>query len=141
MHVMVATRRTQGERDDDYAWAVDGELAFLPMVECEWRIPERFRKGARYFLGLESGGETTTAEIIELDVGADDIVTFVAEQLAAAGWSASARAQEAERLAAEMLGIAALFPVGTVLEKRGREIRARGAPSPPDPSATTAGAQ
>ena len=137
MHVMVATRRTQGERDDDYAWAVDGELAFLAMVECDWR---RFRNGARYFIGLESGGETTTAEIVELDVGADDIVTFVAEQLAAAGWTASARTQEAERLAAEMLGIAALFPVGTVLEKRGREIRARGVPRPCDPSATTAGA-
>jgi hypothetical protein len=135
MRVMVATRRTQGACDDDYAWAVDGELAFLPMVECDWGGPADFRRGARYFLGLESGGETTTVEIADIDVPARDIVTFVAEQLAAVGWTAPASNHEAERLAGEMLGIAAVFPVGTVLEKRGGEIRARRVTQPSESTA------
>jgi hypothetical protein len=134
MHVMVVTRRTQGQRDTDYMWAVPGELAFLPIVECEWDTQAGFNHGARYFLGLESGGATTTAEVIAMDVTAQDITAYVVEKLATVGWTASARNREALRLVTEMLSIAACFPPGSIIEKRGRDIRQRPSaeiPSPP----------
>ena len=125
MHVMVVTRRTQGQRNGDYMWAVPGELAFLPIVECDWGTPADVRRGARYFLGLESGGATTTAEVVDIDVPAHDVVTYVEDKLATAGWTASARNREALRLVTEMLSIAACFPAGTVVDKSGRDIRQR----------------
>jgi hypothetical protein len=125
MHVMVVTRRTQGQRDSDYMWAVPGELAFLPVVECDWGTPASFRRGARYFLGLESGGATTTAEIVDMDVASHDVAAYVEDKLATAGWTVSARTREALRLVTEMLSIAACFPAGAVVEKSGRDIRQR----------------
>ena len=125
MHLMVATRHTQGQRDDDYARTTDGELAFLPILECDWGDPASYNRGARYFIGLESGKETTTAEIIDRAIEPDDIVDYVDEKLATVGWTAAARRREAQRLAFEMLGIAARYPPGTVVEKRGSQIRPR----------------
>lgn len=129
MHLMVATRRTQGQRDDDYARTADGELAFLPILECDWGDPASYNRGARYFIGLDSGKETTTAEIVDREVRPGDIVDYVDERLATVGWTATVRRREAQRLASEMLGIAALYPPGTVVEKRGSQIRPR--PSAP----------
>lgn len=133
MHVMVVTRRTQGQRDTDYMWAVPGELAFLPIVECDWNTPASFRRGARYFLGLESGGATTTTEVADMDVQTHDMVAYVEEKLATAGWAATARSREALRLVTEMLSIAACFPPGAVIEKRGSDIRQRPSDAPPEP--------
>ena len=133
MHVMVVTRRTQGQRDTDYLWAVPGELAFLPVVECDWSTPASFRRGARYFVGIESGGATTTAEVVDMEIASHDVVIYVEEKLATAGWTTSARSREALRLVTEMLSIAACFPAGAVIEKRGRDIRQRASEDLPDP--------
>jgi hypothetical protein len=133
MHVMVVTRRTQGQSETDYMWAVPGELAFLPVVECDWGTPASFRRGARYFLGLESGGATTTAQVVDMDVASHDVVTYVEEKLATAGWTTSARSREALRMVTEMLSIAACFPAGAVIEKRGRDIRQRASAELPEP--------
>jgi hypothetical protein len=135
MHVMVVTRRTQGQRDTDYMRAVPGELAFLPIVECDWNTPAGFRRGARYFLGLESGRATTTAEVADMDVQTPDVVAYVEEKLASAGWAATARSREALRLVTEMLSIAACFPPGAVVEKRGSDIRQRPSDQLPGPPA------
>lgn len=132
MHVMVATHHTQGQRETDYMWAVPGELAFLPVVECDWGTAAGFRRGARYFLGLESGGATTTAQIVDMDVVCHDVVAYVEEKLATAGWTASARSREAVRVVTEMLSIAACFPAGAVLEKRGSDIRQRASAELPE---------
>ena len=134
MHVMVVTRRTQGQRDTDYMWAVPGELAFLPIIERDWGSNAGFDRGARYFLGLESGGATTTAEVIDMDVASHDVMAYVEEKLATVGWTASARNREALRLVTEMLSIAACFPPGSIVEKRGNDIRQRPNDEIPEPA-------
>jgi hypothetical protein len=36
MKVLTATSDTQGWRDDDFCWTVEGELLLLPPIECEY---------------------------------------------------------------------------------------------------------
>lgn len=70
MYVLAATNETQGDRDDDYGWTIDGELVFVPTIEC--RAP-----GCgcdRGFAGVTSHRATTTAMVVhrpELDSGDD----------------------------------------------------------------------
>lgn len=61
MYVLAATQETQGDRDDDYVWTVDGELVFVPTVEC--RSPGC---GCAWgFAGVTSHRATTTAVVTE----------------------------------------------------------------------------
>ena len=57
MLVLEATSETQGDRDDDYVWTVDGELVFLPPTVC----CEPGCGCNRGFAGLASHRATTTA--------------------------------------------------------------------------------
>lgn len=134
MHVLVATRRTQGLRADDYSRTIEGEFVFLPLAECDWGDPVSFREGARYFVGLESREETTTAQVIEMDITTEDVVGYCHEKLAAHGWSDRERIEaESRRMASLMLSISALLAPGVVIEKRGAQIAARRGPGAGDP--------
>ena len=61
MYVLAATRETQGLRDDDYVWTVDGELVFVPTFECR----DRSCGCNRGFAGVTSRRATTTAVIVD----------------------------------------------------------------------------
>lgn len=61
MYVLEATKETQGERDDDYVWTIDGELVFIPPLGC--RTPDCGCD--RDFAGMTSHRATTTARIME----------------------------------------------------------------------------
>lgn len=128
VHVLVATRRTQGQRPDDYAHTIDGEFVFVPLVECD-RGGSRFGTPGRCFIGLESRGRTTTAEVIDMDVTPDDVVGYVMEKLVDPCGSDDTPVVDAHRLAIEMLTVAGHFVVGAVVEKRGDVVRARATPS------------
>lgn len=66
-YVLEATRATQGSRDDDYNWTVDGELVFVPFIDCSDE-----RCGCtRGFAGMTSHRATTTARIVDRP-GLDD---------------------------------------------------------------------
>jgi len=61
MYVLVATTETQGDRGNDYGWTVEGELVFVPTIEC--REP---RCGcSRGFAGVSSHRATTTAMVVD----------------------------------------------------------------------------
>ena len=61
MYVLVATKETQGDRGNDYGWTVEGELVFVPTIEC--REP---RCGcSRGFAGVSSHRATTTAMVVD----------------------------------------------------------------------------
>ena len=61
MFVLEATQETQGRCDDDYAWAVDGELVFVPLLDCR----DEACGCARGFAGMTSRRATTTARIVD----------------------------------------------------------------------------
>ena len=127
MHVLVATKETQGTRADDYAWTVDGELVLAELTECA--DP---RCGcARGFAGIASKRATTTAMVTDLPHL--DIATLrdvVRDYLERAGWSDLLPTDEIEEVVdehVENLGaICSAYAVGTVIERDGCDIRPRG---------------
>jgi hypothetical protein len=122
MKVLVATARTQGERGNDFTWAVDGELVHLGFVCARDQLnPDGGCGCARAFSGLSSRRATTTAEVRDIDFSAADYVLAVRSGLEAAGWSTD----NAEAIAAELLDLAADYRVGVVLERRLDDIQAR----------------
>jgi hypothetical protein len=125
--VLVATRRTQGERPGDFSWTIDGELVHFPVVVCA--LDRKAAKAGeplggcgcgRSFAGMNSHKAGTTAEVVDLDICREDFVAALASSLHAGGWvprdePAAAGVREAAR---ELLELAEAFPVGTVLGHR-----------------------
>ena len=62
MYVLIATSRGQGDRPDDYHFAIDGELVTPLLPECSLPDGCGCRRG---FDGLESDRATTTALVVE----------------------------------------------------------------------------
>ena len=124
MKVLVATRRTQGERPGDFNWTIDGELVHFPIVVCA--LDQKATKAGkplggcgcgRSFAGMNSHRAGTTAEVADLDISRDDFITALASSLHAGGWIPREDRSRADiRMAAsELLDLAEAFPVGTVL--------------------------
>jgi hypothetical protein len=118
MHVLVATRETQGRCDGDVSWTVDGELVRLPLGEP-----------TGLFTGLSSAAVTTTAMVVDSDM-VDHVAfrTAIRDTLLREGHlvdgDAAGEAHAAEYALGHMLA-AALFPVGTVLELREGRLHPR----------------
>lgn len=117
MKILVTTRETQGQRESDFFWTKEGELAVLGFV-CD---TDRVKPGGpigdpdggcgcgRAFIGKTSRKGTTTVKVVERDLDLDAYVDLVGDQ------------GRAEYLAAT----ADLHPVGSILEKRGEYIQCR----------------
>jgi hypothetical protein len=127
MNVLVATRRTQGERPGDFSWTIDGELVHFPIVVCA--LDRRAAKAGkplggcgcgRAFAGMNSHRSGTTAEIADVDISREDFVTALASSLHACGWTPREEPddEEVQKMAADLLELAESYPVGTVLGHR-----------------------
>lgn len=124
MKVLVATTETQGARDDDFCWAVDGELVYLPFLTCA-------TPGCgcdRAFAGLASSKATTTAMVVERD--AIQLTTYalvLRDGLARQGWVADS--SDYEHWLADFVclhsEVATAFPDETIVELRDDHVRAR----------------
>lgn len=121
MRVLVATERTQGEKDDDYSWATPGELVMFGVVcASDLRGTGRGCGCGRAFAGLHSERATTTAEVAEWAASLDDLVLAFRDSLAKGGWlEFGGTPQEVDGVVSEavmeVLLVADRYPVGTVL--------------------------
>ncbi len=120
MRVLVATEETQGDRDDDYAWATPGELVMFGVVcASDLRGTGRGCGCGRAFAGLHSQRATTTAQVAEWAAGLDDLVLAFRDSLTRGGWLDYGTPEDAEetvRLSVmEALLVADRYPVGTVI--------------------------
>lgn len=117
MHILVATRETQGTMRDDFCWAVDGELVRLPFDEC-------VRPGcgcAWSFAGLSSSKATTTAMVVGSPLSVEEYRIGVRDGLVRQRFvdPALAEAEEfAREEADELLALAAALAPGTVVGYR-----------------------
>lgn len=124
MKVLVATSRTQGQRADDYHWALDGELVRLPGLVC----PDRLCGCARGLAGLGSSQATTTAEVVNRpDLDEDTYAGMLHSALVREGWlhNTPDDVEAARDWALEHLSLAARFPTGAVVELRDDHLRQR----------------
>jgi hypothetical protein len=129
--VFVATRRTQSHRDNDVAHNDSPELVDLART-CDQNRADSANGCARAFTGLSSGKVTTTAEVVERDLTLVQFRNVVHRSLVTAGFDDDPELRRvAEQSADEMARIAAGWPVGTVVERRGTDIIVRAWPTSP----------
>ncbi|MCD2195008.1 hypothetical protein LQ327_16705 [Actinomycetospora endophytica] len=117
MKVLVATGQTQGTRENDYHWAIEGELVRIGEVcATDRRDPDGGCGCGRGFAGLSSHRATTTTRVAELAMDRSEFGEAVRSGLVAQGWELSSR--ECAEVADELADLAAQWPVGAVLERR-----------------------
>lgn len=126
MKVLIATTHTQGEQVDDYSWALDGELVYVPVDECS--NPDCGCD--RGFAGMASDRATTTAMVVDRStLGPADLSILLIDSLTRQGWLAdgwSAANEEFVDLVWSRLQQALEhFPVGSILERQGDVVRSR----------------
>jgi hypothetical protein len=129
--VLVATKERQGERHDDYSWAVEGELVYVPAEQCD--CPDC---GCSLgFAGMGSGQATTTALVVErLDLTLNDLSTALSDSLErqgvlSGGWN-DGDEEAFRRLFQRLLVSASHFPVGSILERNGHILHRRAQTEP-----------
>ena len=124
MKVITATARTQGRRDNDFYWCVDGELVIPPTSICarDRDDPDGGCGCGRSFGGLSSHRATTTAQVSEIEgFTRDDYLVAVRSSLDEQGWPTEVAADIVDL----MMEVAGSFPIGTVLEHRDDHIVVR----------------
>lgn len=125
MYVLAATTLTQGDRGDDYVWTIDGELVFVPTIEC--RAPGC--GCGRGFAGVTSHRATTTAVVAhrpELDHDRYWDVLF--DAMCDQGYDVAGDADVADAVdelitAVQLIG--AVSGAGTVVERSGPSLSVR----------------
>lgn len=121
--VLIATTEGQGVREGDFAWAVDGELVYIPSDVC--RNPACGCE--RGFAGMASSRASTTALVVERpDISAADLRGALSDSLERQGWI-SGGSSELDRIVfgelyERLVVAAAHFPAGSVLERSGDHI-------------------
>lgn len=123
MNVLVATSLSQGTREDDYHWCVEGELVTIQEpCDRDRRDPEGGCGCSRGFAGLISHRATTTARIADLpDLTLGYYVTVIRSGLVAQGWNPT----DARRIAKAQLGLIEGWPAGAILERSFEAIKIR----------------
>jgi hypothetical protein len=127
--VLVATRRTQCRRDNDFAHHDSPELVDLART-CDHGTADSVYGCGSAFTSLSSGKVTTTAEVVERDLTLVQFRNVVHRSLVAAGFDDAPELRDAaEQSADKMVRIAAGWPVGTIVERRGADIIVRAGPT------------
>ena len=116
MKVLTATSRTQGQRDNDFHWCIEGELVHFGMVCAADRTDPDGRCGCgRSFAGLNSHRATTTAMVREIEgFTRADYIEAVRSSLEQQGWCPSTAVAEAD----ELINMVEQWPEGAVAERR-----------------------
>ena len=115
MKVLVATRRSQGARELDFDDCVEGELVWITTPCGRGLVPDRsYCSCSITFVGVASFGMTTTAVVTDLDALTAERYE---EALADAIEGVHGLDGRLADIAAELAGVAADVPIGTVLER------------------------
>jgi hypothetical protein len=123
MKILVATERTQGDRDDDYSYCVPGELLWITEV-CgrDRRDPEGGCGCGRGFGGLTSHRATTTGEVVDRPFTDDELRLAIRTSLTDQGWlpaalSGAERDAIVEQVARQSRAVAEPLPVGAIVRR------------------------
>ncbi len=115
MKVLVATAETQGERDTDYHWAVEGELVWIqePCATDLRRMPNACGCG-RGFAGLASHRATSTVKVVDRpELSFDDYTEAIRTSIGDGGWPT----EWAPDLAVALADFATEWETGAILER------------------------
>jgi hypothetical protein len=125
MRVLVATSQTQGHRENDFDFCVEGELVTVGLVcAADEQDPDGGCGCGRAFAGLNSHRATTTAKVKEVELSEEDYVEALRSSLP----SRAGRPRMGEL--ADWLAQLGRWPVGSVIERRGDDMLIRSTASP-----------
>ena len=125
MKVLTATRETQGARDNDFDFSIEGELVWIGWVCArDRRDPDGGCGCGRAFSGLSSHRATTTAVVRDLDLSRQDLSTAYRGYLESAGYGSFSDAEIADEVD-EVLAICAGWQVGEVIERQLEVLQSR----------------
>lgn len=119
INILVSTRETQGQRQNDFCWVTEGEILRLGS-ECDREEIDGSCGCRRSLTGVLCSKATTTFKVAEFS-SEDAWRQAIEKSLHRDGWEISFNDSGNH----ELLKIAANYPVGTVLEKRGDEFFSR----------------
>lgn len=122
MKLLTATNATQGFRDNDFDWCVEGELVQIGSVcASDQADPDSGCGCGRAFAGLNSHRATTTAMVREVPLTEEDYVEAIGSSLSQQGYDPSFAEHEAAMLRRLVLD----WPVGAIVERRLTQIAVR----------------
>jgi hypothetical protein len=125
MKVLTATAAGQGKRNNDFDWTVEGELVWLGDVcATDRRDPDGGCGCGRAFSGLSSHRATTTAQVRDLPLSRDDIMTALVAYYESAGYGVIPR-HELEPDLEQLLRFISTMDEGTIIERRLDMVRPR----------------
>lgn len=112
--VFVATRQTQGQRDNDFCFVPEGEIVTFPVFTCDGEEADGVCGCRRSLCGVLSSTGTTTMKVALLDGGRSALEQALRASLQDGGWSQVG----IEKAVAKIITAASQFPIGTVVEWR-----------------------
>ena len=127
MKVLVATKDGQRIRKNDFCWVPEGEIVHFPF-ECDRdrEDPDEFCGCRRSMVGLECAKATTTMKVAEVPMKKKEIFKRLKKHYRES-WKM--KAKEAEKIVRDemkdLADVAAAFPIGAVIEKRGDTFQMR----------------
>jgi hypothetical protein len=126
MQVLAATIDTQGWRENDFCWAVEGELVFFAPFDCTRGYIDDGCGCRRSMAGLVSHRATTTVKVVERpDLDVESYSLLIADGLESQGYVTEELmknpnvAEWVHDLVVELIHLGSPCPVGSVLERRG----------------------
>ena len=122
MKVLVATKKTQGQRDNDFFWTDEGEIVYPGMI-CgtdERYGPDGGCGCGRAVAWIDTHKATTTFEVADLAISEDEYRARLADSLIGGGWGEDRESVKSllDSVLSEVAEITEEFEVGAILERR-----------------------
>jgi hypothetical protein len=127
MKIIVSTKKTQGQRKNDFSWVPEGEILTFGF-ECDGEIVDGSCGCKRSLCGVDCLKATTTMRIIDSPITKKEYIEKQKQSLVKGGWFSENPAERdkwAKINAEELLKIANAFPVTSIIEKRGNTYKQR----------------
>lgn len=121
MKVLVSTKKTHGQRENDFCFVPEGELVYFGS-ECTNEKTDGRCGCKRSLVGVKCLKGTTTLMVVNMDATEDDLAEAIHRSWVKGGWSESLRdgraRGRAKRMAKKLVAVASRFRAGSVLERR-----------------------
>lgn len=116
MNILVSTKGTQGQRENDFCFVPERELVRIGYTCIKDRHDIDGPCGcARYLVGVDCRKGTTTVKVVPFDGLREEWKELIRQAYQRAGYGDSFDNEP-------LLNVAAQYPTGTVLEKRGGDM-------------------
>ncbi|MFA5311704.1 MAG: hypothetical protein WC375_00130 [Methanomassiliicoccales archaeon] len=131
MKIFVATKETQGQRESDFNFCIEGEFVHFGM-ECN-KDHESDIDGKcgcqRSVVGWNSNRATTTFKVTFVDITKSKYLKLFINSMSDERWvienPPNRQREFGLRMVNEYLAFANKFPIGAIIERRGRTLQVR----------------